>query len=116
MKDNYYSSSSVWRSYTTRGQVKGNKEGESLSQRAGAPSETTSAPNAAVSPRPAAGSQDSKDGMHVSAGGADEKPLSMPEEMGKSKVASWLTSQGLKKVSHRRSSSSVADAEKQIRI
>lgn len=28
MKENYYSSSSVWRSYTTRGQVKGNKEGE----------------------------------------------------------------------------------------
>ncbi len=28
VKDNYYSSSSVWRSYTTRGQVKGNKEGE----------------------------------------------------------------------------------------
>lgn len=30
MKDSYYSSSSVWRSYTTRGQVKGNKEGEPL--------------------------------------------------------------------------------------
>uniref|UniRef100_A0A671WXB2 [histone H3]-lysine(4) N-trimethyltransferase n=1 Tax=Sparus aurata TaxID=8175 RepID=A0A671WXB2_SPAAU len=29
----------------------------------------------------------------------DEKPPSMPEETGKSKVASWLTSQGLKKVS-----------------
>lgn len=28
VKDSYYSSSSVWRSYTTRGQVKGNKEGE----------------------------------------------------------------------------------------
>ena len=28
VKENYYSSSSVWRSYTTRGQVKGNKEGE----------------------------------------------------------------------------------------
>uniref|UniRef100_A0A8C2XL39 [histone H3]-lysine(4) N-trimethyltransferase n=1 Tax=Cyclopterus lumpus TaxID=8103 RepID=A0A8C2XL39_CYCLU len=28
VKDNYFSSSSVWRSYTTRGQVKGNKEGE----------------------------------------------------------------------------------------
>uniref|UniRef100_A0A7N6AQ22 [histone H3]-lysine(4) N-trimethyltransferase n=1 Tax=Anabas testudineus TaxID=64144 RepID=A0A7N6AQ22_ANATE len=28
VKDNYYSSSSVWRSYTTRGQVKGNKEGK----------------------------------------------------------------------------------------
>lgn len=27
VKENYYSSSSVWRSYTTRGQVKGNKEG-----------------------------------------------------------------------------------------
>lgn len=30
MKDSYYSSSSVWRSYTTRGQVKGNKEGEPM--------------------------------------------------------------------------------------
>uniref|UniRef100_A0A672GBT9 [histone H3]-lysine(4) N-trimethyltransferase n=1 Tax=Salarias fasciatus TaxID=181472 RepID=A0A672GBT9_SALFA len=28
VKENLYSSSSVWRSYTTRGQVKGNKEGE----------------------------------------------------------------------------------------
>lgn len=28
VKDNYYTSSSVWRSYTTRGQVKVNKEGE----------------------------------------------------------------------------------------
>lgn len=49
---------------------------------------------------PAAGSQDSKDGLSVSAKGQDdEKPPSMPEETGKSKVASWLTSQGLKKVS-----------------
>lgn len=72
VKDNYYSSSSVWRSYTTRGQVKGNKEG----------------------------SQDSKDGLSASARGTDdEKPPSMPEETGKSKVASWLTSQGLKKES-----------------
>uniref|UniRef100_A0A7N9B0G5 [histone H3]-lysine(4) N-trimethyltransferase n=1 Tax=Mastacembelus armatus TaxID=205130 RepID=A0A7N9B0G5_9TELE len=74
VKDSYYSSSSVWRSYTTRGQVKGNKEG----------------------------SQDSKDELNfksVSARGTDdEKPPSMPEETGKSKVASWLTSQGLKKV------------------
>ncbi|XP_042346358.1 histone-lysine N-methyltransferase SETDB1-B-like isoform X2 [Plectropomus leopardus] len=70
VKDNYFSSSSVWRSYTTRGQVKGNKEG----------------------------SQDSKDGLNMSARGADgDKPPSMPEETGKSKVASWLTSQGLKK-------------------
>uniref|UniRef100_A0A1A8PJR8 [histone H3]-lysine(4) N-trimethyltransferase n=1 Tax=Nothobranchius rachovii TaxID=451742 RepID=A0A1A8PJR8_9TELE len=69
VKDNYYSSSSVWRSYTTRGQLKGNKEG----------------------------SQDSKDGMSVSGGAASEKPPSIPVEMGKSKVASWLTSQGLKK-------------------
>ncbi|XP_036395297.1 histone-lysine N-methyltransferase SETDB1-B isoform X1 [Megalops cyprinoides] len=62
----YYSSSSVWRSYTTRRQAKGLKEG----------------------------SQDSKDGMSVSAGGTDEtKPPTMPEESGKSKVASWLTSQ-----------------------
>ncbi|XP_071768890.2 histone-lysine N-methyltransferase SETDB1-B isoform X2 [Centroberyx gerrardi] len=72
VKDNYYSSSSVWRSYTTRGQAKGNKEG----------------------------SQDSKDGLSVSAGGTDDqKPPSMPEETGKSKVASWLTNQGLKKES-----------------
>uniref|UniRef100_A0A672YBU8 [histone H3]-lysine(4) N-trimethyltransferase n=1 Tax=Sphaeramia orbicularis TaxID=375764 RepID=A0A672YBU8_9TELE len=28
VKENYFSSSSVWRSYTTRGQAKGNKEGE----------------------------------------------------------------------------------------
>uniref|UniRef100_A0A8C4E9K6 [histone H3]-lysine(4) N-trimethyltransferase n=1 Tax=Dicentrarchus labrax TaxID=13489 RepID=A0A8C4E9K6_DICLA len=67
VKENYYTSSSVWRSYTTRGQVKGNKEG----------------------------SQDSKDGLSASAKGTDdEKPPSMPEETGKSKVASWLTSQG----------------------
>ncbi|XP_017280610.1 histone-lysine N-methyltransferase SETDB1-B isoform X2 [Kryptolebias marmoratus] len=69
VKDNYFNSSSVWRSYTTRGQVKGNKEG----------------------------SQDSKDGLSVSGGAAGEKPPSIPEETGKSKVASWLTSQGLKK-------------------
>lgn len=42
------------------------------------------------------GSQDSKDGL--TAKGAGEKPPSMPEETGKSKVALWLTSQGLKKV------------------
>lgn len=30
VKENYYSSSSVWRSYTTRGQLKGNKEGETV--------------------------------------------------------------------------------------
>lgn len=30
VKESYYSSSSVWRSYTTRGQVKGNKEGKPL--------------------------------------------------------------------------------------
>uniref|UniRef100_A0A3P8SFZ9 [histone H3]-lysine(4) N-trimethyltransferase n=1 Tax=Amphiprion percula TaxID=161767 RepID=A0A3P8SFZ9_AMPPE len=67
VKENYYSSSSVWRSYTTRGQVKGNKEG----------------------------SQDSKDGLNASVRGAEEEnPPSMPEETGKSKVASWLTSQG----------------------
>ncbi|XP_041844375.1 histone-lysine N-methyltransferase SETDB1-B [Melanotaenia boesemani] len=70
VKDNYFSSSSVWRSYTTRGQLKGNKEG----------------------------SQDSKDGLSVSTREPDdEKPPSMPEETGKSKVALWLTSQGLKK-------------------
>ncbi|XP_061107841.1 histone-lysine N-methyltransferase SETDB1-B [Conger conger] len=66
VKDTYYSSSSVWRSYTTRRQAKGLKEG----------------------------SQDSKDGLSGSAGGPqDTKPPPMPEESGKSKVASWLTSQ-----------------------
>lgn len=30
VKESYFSSSSVWRSYTTRGQVKGNKEGKPL--------------------------------------------------------------------------------------
>uniref|UniRef100_A0A673VW05 [histone H3]-lysine(4) N-trimethyltransferase n=1 Tax=Salmo trutta TaxID=8032 RepID=A0A673VW05_SALTR len=66
VKDPYYSSSSVWRSYTTRRQAKGVKEG----------------------------SQDSKDGMSVSVGGKeDRKPPPMPEESGKSKVASWLTNQ-----------------------
>uniref|UniRef100_A0A672YF49 [histone H3]-lysine(4) N-trimethyltransferase n=1 Tax=Sphaeramia orbicularis TaxID=375764 RepID=A0A672YF49_9TELE len=67
VKENYFSSSSVWRSYTTRGQAKGNKEG----------------------------SQDSKDGLNTSGKGAEEeKPPTIPEETGKSKVASWLTSQG----------------------
>ncbi|KAF5902340.1 histone-lysine N-methyltransferase SETDB1-B isoform X1, partial [Clarias magur] len=66
VKDTYYSSSSVWRSYTTRRQAKGMKEE----------------------------SQDSKDGLSVSAGGSeDRKPPPVPEECGKSKVASWLTSQ-----------------------
>ncbi|XP_035269887.1 histone-lysine N-methyltransferase SETDB1-B [Anguilla anguilla] len=66
VKDTYYSSSSVWRSYTTRRQAKGLKEG----------------------------SQDSKDGLSGSARGPeDTKPPPMPEETGKSKVASWLTSQ-----------------------
>ncbi|XP_057689955.1 histone-lysine N-methyltransferase SETDB1-B isoform X2 [Corythoichthys intestinalis] len=68
VKDTYYSSSSVWRSYTTRGQVKGHKE------------ET----------------QDSKDG-NPPAPKVEDKSPPVPEEMGKSKVASWLTSQGLKK-------------------
>uniref|UniRef100_A0AAQ4RRI9 [histone H3]-lysine(4) N-trimethyltransferase n=1 Tax=Gasterosteus aculeatus aculeatus TaxID=481459 RepID=A0AAQ4RRI9_GASAC len=64
VKESNFSTSSVWRSYTTRGQVKGNKEG----------------------------SQDSKDEMSALARGAgDDKPPSMPEETGKSKVASWLT-------------------------
>lgn len=35
VKDNYYNSSSVWRSYTTRGQAKGNKEGELLTSLGG---------------------------------------------------------------------------------
>uniref|UniRef100_A0A8K9X2E9 [histone H3]-lysine(4) N-trimethyltransferase n=1 Tax=Oncorhynchus mykiss TaxID=8022 RepID=A0A8K9X2E9_ONCMY len=68
VKDPYYSSSSVWRSYTTRRQAKGVMEG--------------------------VWSQDSKDGMSVSVGGKeDRKPPPMPEESGKSKVASWLTNQ-----------------------
>lgn len=37
-------------------------------------------------------SQDSKDGLSVSTG-EERKPPPMPEETGKSKVASWLTSQ-----------------------
>uniref|UniRef100_W5UGA6 [histone H3]-lysine(4) N-trimethyltransferase n=1 Tax=Ictalurus punctatus TaxID=7998 RepID=W5UGA6_ICTPU len=66
VKDTYFSSSSVWRSYTTRRQAKGMKEE----------------------------SQDSKDGLSMSAGGTeDRKPPPVPEECGKSKVASWLTSQ-----------------------
>ncbi|XP_048881567.1 histone-lysine N-methyltransferase SETDB1-B-like [Brienomyrus brachyistius] len=66
IRNAYYSSSSVWRSYTTRRQAKGLKEG----------------------------SQDSKDGLSVSTGGTEgRKPPVMPEESGKSKVASWLTSQ-----------------------
>lgn len=45
------------------------------------------------------GSQDSKDGLNPSTKGTDEdKPPAMPEETGKSKVASWLN-QGLKTVS-----------------
>lgn len=52
-----------------------------------------------ISLLPAPGSQDSKDGLSTSArGNDDDKPPSMPEETGKSKVASWLTNQGLKKV------------------
>lgn len=82
VRENYYSSSSVWRSYTTRGQAKGNKEG----------------------------SQDSKDGL--TAKGAGEKPPSMPEETGKSKVALWLTSQGLKKESGDRKSEVKSEAGK----
>ncbi|KAL6489451.1 hypothetical protein MHYP_G00031920 [Metynnis hypsauchen] len=66
VKDTHYTSSSVWRSYTTRRQSKGLKED----------------------------SQDSKDGLSVSGGGTeDRKPPPVPEESGKSKVASWLTSQ-----------------------
>lgn len=40
-------------------------------------------------------SQDSKDGLSLSAGGGseDRKQPPVPEECGKSKVASWLTSQ-----------------------
>ena len=96
VKENYYSSSSVWRSYTTRGQVKGNKEGGS-----GALSGSRVLRFAVflISVLPATGSQDSKDGLNTPAKGTDDdKPPSMPEETGKSKVASWLTSQGLKKV------------------
>uniref|UniRef100_A0A8C1DWI8 SET domain bifurcated histone lysine methyltransferase 1b n=1 Tax=Cyprinus carpio carpio TaxID=630221 RepID=A0A8C1DWI8_CYPCA len=64
VKDTYYSTSSVWRSYTTRRQAKGIKEE----------------------------SQDSKDGLSASTA-EERKPPPMPEETGKSKVASWLTSQ-----------------------
>lgn len=41
---------------------------------------------------PHPGSQDSKDGVSVG-GKEDRKPPPMPEESGKSKVASWLTNQ-----------------------
>lgn len=64
VKDTYYTTSSVWRSYTTRRQAKGMKEE----------------------------SHDSKDGLSASAGD-ERKPPPVPEETGKSKVASWLTSQ-----------------------
>lgn len=67
VKDTYYSSSSVWRSYTTRRQSKGIKE-ESL---------------------------DSKDGLSVPSEKSDRKPP-LPEESGKSKVASWLNSGSIK--------------------
>lgn len=103
VKDSYYSSSSVWRSYTTRGQVKGNKEGEEGAEDAllGCRNicgvvQTLSSVFVFVSPP---GSQDSKDGLNPSTKGTDEdKPPAMPEETGKSKVASWLN-QGLKTVS-----------------
>lgn len=42
VKDSYYSSSSVWRSYTTRGQVKGNKEGEDTASTLGEKPRTSS--------------------------------------------------------------------------
>lgn len=64
-KDPYHSTNSVWRSYTTRRQAKGIKEG----------------------------SQDSKDGASPAGGAEDRKSPQIPEETGKSKVASWLTSQ-----------------------
>ncbi|CAL1611050.1 unnamed protein product [Knipowitschia caucasica] len=66
VKDNYFNSSSVWRSYTTR-QAKGKD-----------------------------GSQDGKDGAKKNKG-VPNKPHLMPEETGKSKVASWLSNQPPKK-------------------
>uniref|UniRef100_H3CRK5 [histone H3]-lysine(4) N-trimethyltransferase n=1 Tax=Tetraodon nigroviridis TaxID=99883 RepID=H3CRK5_TETNG len=100
VKDSYYSSSSVWRSYTTRGQVKGNKEGED----AAAPAlrkKTSGVRALGVFLLSSLGSQDSKDGMNTSTKGNDEdKPPAMPEESGKSKVVSWLN-QGLKTVSRK---------------
>lgn len=42
VKDSYFSSSSVWRSYTTRGQVKGNKEGEDTASTLGKKLRTSS--------------------------------------------------------------------------
>lgn len=81
VREKYFSSSSVWRSYTTRGQAKG--------------------------------SQGSKDGLS-SKEDKLSKPPSMPEETGKSKVASWLTNQGLKKDSGDSKSSEVkSDPKKQ---
>uniref|UniRef100_A0A673LRR4 [histone H3]-lysine(4) N-trimethyltransferase n=1 Tax=Sinocyclocheilus rhinocerous TaxID=307959 RepID=A0A673LRR4_9TELE len=79
VKDTYYSTSSVWRSYTTRRQAKGIKEGEEKTDRLN--TETGHER-----------SQDSKDGLSVSTG-EERKPPPMPEETGKSKVASWLTNQ-----------------------
>ncbi|XP_077433066.1 histone-lysine N-methyltransferase SETDB1-B isoform X1 [Vanacampus margaritifer] len=84
VKDTYYSSSSVWRSYTTRGQAKGHKEG-------------------------------SQDG-NLAAGKGDEKSLPVTEEMGKSKVASWLTSQGMKKDSGDGKSQMKLDAGKKLDV
>ncbi|XP_069041560.1 histone-lysine N-methyltransferase SETDB1-A [Lepisosteus oculatus] len=67
VKDEYFTASSVWRSYATRRQTRGMKEGSV--------------------------SQDSKEGLSVSGGQEASKPP-VPEETGKSKVASWLSSTG----------------------
>ncbi|XP_033837121.2 histone-lysine N-methyltransferase SETDB1-B-like isoform X3 [Periophthalmus magnuspinnatus] len=84
VKENYFNSSSVWRSYTTR-QAKGKE-----------------------------GSQDSKDDMNSKKTKVTpNKPPSMPEETGKSKVASWLTSQGLKKDSGEGKSEGKTETKKQ---
>ncbi|CAF97873.1 unnamed protein product [Tetraodon nigroviridis] len=111
VKDSYYSSSSVWRSYTTRGQVKGNKEGED----AAAPAlrkKTSGVRALGVFLLSSLGSQDSKDGMNTSTKGNDEdKPPAMPEESGKSKVVSWLN-QGLKTETGESNSQVKAEAEK----
>ncbi|XP_026854910.2 histone-lysine N-methyltransferase SETDB1-B isoform X2 [Electrophorus electricus] len=76
VKDTPYSSSSVWRSYTTRRQAKESQDSkDGLSATGG-------------------GAEDRKDGLGTTGGGTeDRKPPPMPEESGKSKVASWLTSQ-----------------------
>uniref|UniRef100_A0AAY5EAT3 [histone H3]-lysine(4) N-trimethyltransferase n=1 Tax=Electrophorus electricus TaxID=8005 RepID=A0AAY5EAT3_ELEEL len=96
VKDTPYSSSSVWRSYTTRRQAKGMKEGEEGATGGGA--------------------EDRKDGLGTTGGGTeDRKPPPMPEESGKSKVASWLTSQTTSATDAAVKTEGAGRAEKKVR-